>query len=86
MDEIVLPDGRAAWRAEGTPYRGVLYAGLMIDRRTGPQLLEYNCRFGDPECQVAAAAPDDRSGQLLLGGADGALRPHATCAGDPDAL
>jgi phosphoribosylamine--glycine ligase len=35
----------------GTPYRGVLYAGLMIGE-SGPRLIEYNVRFGDPECQV----------------------------------
>ena len=50
MDEIVLPTLRAM-RASGAPYKGVLYAGLMITR-TGPQLIEYNVRFGDPECQV----------------------------------
>jgi len=38
-------------RSEGMPYSGVLYAGLMLTA-TGPQLIEYNCRFGDPECQV----------------------------------
>ena len=40
-----------AMRARGTPYRGVLFAGLMITKE-GPKLIEYNCRFGDPECQV----------------------------------
>jgi phosphoribosylamine---glycine ligase len=40
-----------AMRARGTPYQGVLYAGLMITNE-GPKLIEYNCRFGDPECQV----------------------------------
>ena len=38
-------------KAEGTPYTGVLYAGLMITDE-GPKLIEYNVRFGDPECQV----------------------------------
>ncbi len=41
----------AAMAARGTPYMGVLYAGLMVTRE-GPKLIEYNCRFGDPECQV----------------------------------
>jgi len=50
MAEIIQPtvDTMAA---EGTPYSGVLYAGLMLTAE-GPKLIEYNCRFGDPECQV----------------------------------
>ncbi len=50
MDEIVLPTV-AAMKAMGAPYQGVLYAGLMITA-AGPKLIEYNVRFGDPECQV----------------------------------
>ncbi len=50
MEKIVKPT-IAAMRARGTPYMGVLYAGLMI-RDGEPKLIEYNCRFGDPECQV----------------------------------
>ena len=50
MDEIVRPT-IAAMAARGTPFRGVLFAGLMITE-SGPQLIEYNVRFGDPECQV----------------------------------
>ena len=50
MDEIILPTV-AAMRARGTPFQGVLYAGLMITAE-GPKLIEYNVRFGDPECQV----------------------------------
>ena len=38
-------------KAMGAPYKGVLYAGLMITAE-GPKLIEYNVRFGDPECQV----------------------------------
>jgi phosphoribosylamine---glycine ligase len=50
MDDIIWPTihGMAT---EGRPYVGVLFAGLMLTD-TGPQLIEYNCRFGDPECQV----------------------------------
>jgi phosphoribosylamine--glycine ligase len=50
MDEIVLPTVRAM-KAQGTPYKGVLFAGLMITA-DGPKLIEYNVRFGDPETQV----------------------------------
>ena len=50
MREIVLPTVHAL-AADGAPYKGVLYAGLMIGPQ-GPRLVEYNCRFGDPECQV----------------------------------
>ncbi len=47
----------AGLRAEGIQYRGVLYAGLMITQR-GPQVLEFNCRFGDPETQVVVPRMD----------------------------
>ncbi|MCB1483480.1 MAG: phosphoribosylamine--glycine ligase [Hyphomicrobiaceae bacterium] len=50
MDEIILPTV-AAMRSRGTPFRGVLFAGLMITK-DGPKLIEYNVRFGDPETQV----------------------------------
>jgi phosphoribosylamine---glycine ligase len=50
MDEIVLPTVQAM-KAMGAPYQGVLYAGLMMNAQ-GPKLIEYNVRFGDPECQV----------------------------------
>jgi phosphoribosylamine---glycine ligase len=50
LDMIILPTVRGM-AAENMPYVGVLYAGLMLTD-TGPELIEYNCRFGDPECQV----------------------------------
>ncbi|MFN4353299.1 phosphoribosylamine--glycine ligase [Parvibaculum sp.] len=50
MREIVEPTVRAM-RDKGMPFKGVLYAGLMITK-DGPKLIEYNARFGDPECQV----------------------------------
>jgi phosphoribosylamine--glycine ligase len=50
MDEIIMPTVRAM-QAIGAPYIGVLFAGLMITKE-GPQLIEYNVRFGDPETQV----------------------------------
>jgi phosphoribosylamine--glycine ligase len=50
MEKFIKPTV-AAMKARGTPYMGVLYLGLMITTE-GPKLVEYNCRFGDPECQV----------------------------------
>ena len=50
LDEIVRPTARALTEA-GTPFSGILYAGLMLTP-DGPKLVEYNVRFGDPECQV----------------------------------
>jgi phosphoribosylamine---glycine ligase len=50
MEAMIRPT-LVAMAARGTPFRGFLYAGLMITRE-GPKLIEYNCRFGDPECQV----------------------------------
>ena len=50
METIIKPTV-ATMKARGTPYSGVLFAGLMITK-DGPKLIEYNCRFGDPECQV----------------------------------
>jgi len=50
MDKFIKPTV-AAMAARGMPYMGVLYLGLMIIK-DGPKLVEYNCRFGDPECQV----------------------------------
>jgi len=50
MDEIIEPTA-AAMSDMGCSYKGVFFAGLMITE-TGPKLIEYNCRFGDPECQV----------------------------------
>ena len=50
MSEIIVPT-LAGMHARGAPFKGVLYAGLMITQK-GPELIEYNVRFGDPECQV----------------------------------
>jgi phosphoribosylamine--glycine ligase len=50
MDEIILPSIKTM-KARGTPFQGVLFAGLMLTA-AGPKLIEYNVRFGDPECEV----------------------------------
>ena len=50
MDEVINPVAKAMAEA-GTPYRGILYAGLMLTQ-DGPKVIEFNCRFGDPEAEV----------------------------------
>ncbi|MDH7975388.1 phosphoribosylamine--glycine ligase [Sphingomonas sp. AR_OL41] len=75
LDEIVAPTV-AAMRAAGMPFSGVLYAGLMLTPE-GPKLIEYNARFGDPECQVLMARLDDDLLDLLLATATGTLATHA---------
>lgn len=71
MDEIVLPTIREMAR-RGTPYQGVLYAGLMIENGQG-RLVEYNARFGDPECQVLMMRLGAQALDLLLACAEGRL-------------
>jgi phosphoribosylamine---glycine ligase len=63
----------AGLRAEQIDYRGVLYAGLIIDEAGAPWILEYNCRFGDPETQPVAARLEDDLGAWLLGAAGGEM-------------
>ena len=72
MDEIVLPTVRAM-KALGAPYRGVLYAGLMLTAQ-GPKLIEYNVRFGDPECQVLMLRLMSDLMPALLASCDGMLK------------
>lgn len=71
MDAIVRPTVAALAEA-GTPYRGVLYAGLMLTD-AGPQLIEYNVRFGDPECQVLMARLRSDLVEAMLACAEGRL-------------
>jgi phosphoribosylamine--glycine ligase len=72
MDQIVLPTVRAM-KARGAPYKGVLYAGLMITAE-GPKLIEYNVRFGDPECQVLMLRLMSDLLPALLASCDGMLK------------
>ncbi|MBW8785700.1 MAG: phosphoribosylamine--glycine ligase [Novosphingobium sp.] len=64
IERIIAPTVRAMAQ-QGMPYSGVLYAGLMLTRE-GPKLIEYNCRFGDPECQVLMMRIESDLGELLL--------------------
>ncbi len=72
--EILEPTLRGL-RADGIPYRGVLYAGVMVDAHGAPWLLEYNCRFGDPETQPILARMRGDLGAVLAGAARGAMPP-----------
>jgi phosphoribosylamine--glycine ligase len=75
MTEIVLPTIQAM-RDEGTPYQGVLYVGLMMTRQ-GPRVVEFNCRFGDPECQAILPRLQGDLLPLLVAVADGQGLPRA---------
>jgi phosphoribosylamine--glycine ligase len=72
MEEIVNPTV-AAMQREGRPFTGVLYAGLMITEE-GPKLIEYNVRFGDPECQVLLLRLKSDLLPALIATAEGGLR------------
>lgn len=71
MAEIIAPTV-ATMRADGVPYVGVLYAGLMLTAE-GPKLIEYNARFGDPECQVLMMRLQSDLVSIMLACARGAL-------------
>jgi phosphoribosylamine--glycine ligase len=74
--EILEPTVRGL-RADGIDYRGVLYAGVMVDPAGAPYLLEYNCRFGDPETQPIMARMKGDLGTVLLGAAKGEMHTGA---------
>jgi len=76
MREIVEPT-LVALAAEGAAYQGVLYAGLMLTKE-GPKVVEFNCRFGDPECQVIMARMADDLVPLLAAVARGERLPAST--------
>ena len=71
MDEIVRPTLTLMAR-RGTPFRGVLFVGLMLTA-DGPKLIEYNVRFGDPECQTLMLRLDSDLLDLMVATADGRL-------------
>jgi phosphoribosylamine--glycine ligase len=71
MARIIAPTVKTL-ADEGMPYSGVLFLGLMLTKR-GPELIEYNCRFGDPECQVMMMRLESDLVELLLACAEGRL-------------
>ena len=74
MNQVILPviDGM---KSKGTPYNGVLYAGLMLTS-DGPKVLEFNCRFGDPETQVVLPLLESDLVKIALDCINGNLRPE----------
>ncbi len=82
MKDIILPTVHAM-KAEGMPFQGVLFCGLMIGSK-GPQVIEYNVRFGDPEAQVLLARLDDDLADILYRAAGGEL-PNRPLKFKPDA-
>lgn len=72
MDEVIEPTVKGM-ALEGRPYTGFLYAGLMIDADGTPKVLEYNCRFGDPETQPIMMRLSSDFVDLIAAGIDGTL-------------
>ncbi|MBY7946247.1 phosphoribosylamine--glycine ligase [Vibrio fluvialis] len=72
MQEVIYPTVRGM-AAEGNPYTGFLYAGLMIDSTGAPKVIEYNCRFGDPETQPIMMRMQSDLVELCLAAIDGKL-------------
>ncbi|UIP27791.1 phosphoribosylamine--glycine ligase [Photobacterium sp. TLY01] len=72
MDEVIVPTVRGM-AAEGNPYTGFLYAGLMIMADGTPKVIEYNCRFGDPETQPIMLRLQSDLVELCLAAVDGKL-------------
>lgn len=83
MDEIILPTVRGL-AAEGSPFRGVLFAGLMVSP-AGPKLIEFNVRFGDPECQTILPRIEGDFAGALLAAARGDLGAAAPLSLSPNA-
>jgi phosphoribosylamine--glycine ligase len=97
IQQEIFERALAGMRAEGTPYTGTLFAGLMIGERGDPLLLEFNVRFGDPETQVLMNTTEGDLFEALVAAVEGRLEPgmvrpsgeHAVCvvlaaAGYPD--
>lgn len=83
MDEVIYPTVRGM-SSEGNPYTGFLYAGLMIDDAGAPKVIEFNCRFGDPETQPIMLRMKSDFVELCLAGAEGRLS-EKTSEWDPRA-
>jgi phosphoribosylamine--glycine ligase len=78
---VLEPTVTALRDRTGTPYRGVLYAGLMINE-DGPRVVEFNCRFGDPETQPTMPLVDCDLAEVMLAASRGELEPESVRAAD----
>lgn len=72
IDQVIRPTLQGM-KDEGYPYTGFLYAGLMIDREGWPRVIEYNCRFGDPETQPIMSRLETELVSLMVSAIDGRL-------------
>lgn len=81
MEQVIWPTVRGM-AAEGRPYTGFLYAGLMIDAEGNPSVIEYNCRFGDPETQPIMHRLQSDLSTLCLAALNQTLDQH-TAQWDP---
>ncbi len=75
IEETIVAPTVAGLRADGLPYRGFLYFGLMLTPQ-GPKVIEYNCRFGDPECEAVMPLLRGDLAGFCLAGAKGDFRPE----------
>lgn len=83
LDRVIYPTIKGM-KAAGTPYRGFLYAGIMVDDKHEPHVLEFNCRLGDPETQAILPRLNSDLSALCLSGAQGQLN-EATANWHPQA-
>jgi phosphoribosylamine--glycine ligase len=81
VEKILIPTVHTM-NTQNLPFRGVLYAGLMLTSQ-GPKVLEYNVRFGDPEAQPVLMRLKSDLAQLLVAAADGKLADHPDLEWDP---
>ncbi|MFP3014506.1 MAG: phosphoribosylamine--glycine ligase [Arsenophonus sp.] len=85
MDQIIYPTVEAM-SIDGRQYKGFLYAGLMIDKEGNPKVIEFNCRFGDPEAQVIMMRLQSDLVELCLYAANGELAGKKSCWDERHAL
>lgn len=74
VNSLVFEPMFSAFRKKGHPYKGLLYAGLMIDSKGNPKVVEFNCRFGDPETQCVLPMLEGDLVEIFLASAKGSLK------------